>query len=67
MGQVVSLQGIQVRKPRKLLQALQLFSEKNIDWSDALIAAEMLVEGRVQIYSYDKDFDRVAGIERIEP
>jgi len=38
----------------------------NIDFSDALIAAEMLHGGYTEIYSYDRDFDRVTGVGRVE-
>jgi predicted nucleic acid-binding protein len=46
---------------------LALFAEENIDFSDALIAAEMLTSGYTEIYSYDRDFDNVLEIERVEP
>lgn len=67
VGQVVTLKGVRLQARGKLLQALALFAEKNIDFSDALIAAEMLIRGYTEIYSYDRHFDRVSGVKRAEP
>jgi len=44
-----------------------LFADLDIVLSDALIAVEMLRAGREEIYSYDRDFDRVPGMRRVEP
>jgi predicted nucleic acid-binding protein len=67
VGQVVALKGVWLQERGKLLQALALFAEKNIDFSDALIAAEMLTRGYTEIYSYDRHFDKLAEVERVEP
>jgi predicted nucleic acid-binding protein len=64
---VVTLKGVRLRERGKLLQALALFAEKNIDFSDALISAEMLARGYTGIYSYDRDFDKAPEVERVEP
>ncbi|NJN83519.1 MAG: PIN domain-containing protein [Caldilineaceae bacterium] len=47
--------------------AISLLLEQNIDFSDALIAAEMIEEGVTEILSYDRDFDRISQIERVTP
>ncbi len=47
--------------------ALNYYGEYPVDFSDALIAAEMIHGGQAEIYSYDRDFDRLMGIKRIEP
>lgn len=52
-------------KPR-VLRALTLFAEHNVDYSDALIAAELADES-MAIYSFDRDFSRLPDVERIEP
>jgi predicted nucleic acid-binding protein len=64
---ILSLRGIRLRDRAVIFRALGLFAEKNIDFSDALIAAEMLTSGYTEIYSYDRDFDNVLEIERVEP
>ncbi|HHH40551.1 MAG TPA: type II toxin-antitoxin system VapC family toxin [Chloroflexi bacterium] len=63
----LGLEGLEMRDRATAIQALHLFADRNIDFSDALIAAEMLQTGQAEIYSYDRDFDRIAGIRRVEP
>jgi hypothetical protein len=38
-----------------------------LDWTDAFISAQMLSAGQEEIYSYDRDFDRVEGLTRLNP
>lgn len=47
--------------------ALDLFVEKNVKWSDALIAARMFEWGCVEICTFDSHFDRIRGIIRHQP
>ena len=47
--------------------ALDLFVDKNIKWSDALIAARMFEWGYREICSFDLHFDRIEGIVRRQP
>ncbi len=63
------------RLPRKLLprnkslyyQAFDLYVTKNISFADAFNAAYMLAEKVPNIYSWDRDFDKIEGIVRLEP
>ena len=64
---VISLRGIKMTRKSLVRDALHLYVEHRIDFSDALIAAEMLHGGYAEVYSYDRDFDRVAEVERVEP
>ena len=47
--------------------ALDLFVDKNIKWSDALIAAKMLRWNYKSICTFDKHFDRLTDLEKIDP
>ena len=47
--------------------AFDLFSRLAIDFEDACLAALIESRGERRLYSYDRDFDRVAGLERQEP
>ncbi len=40
---------------------------KNIDWTNAFVGAQMLSAGQQEIYSYDRDFDRIIGLTRLKP
>ncbi|MFN3761729.1 MAG: PIN domain-containing protein [Anaerolineae bacterium] len=64
---LLTLKGVRGVRREVLLQALDIFTECNVDFSDALIAAEMLWTGQEEIYSYDRDFDRISGLRRLEP
>lgn len=64
---LLALKGVHVTRREVLLQALDIFADFNVDFSDALIAAEMLWTGLAEIYSYDQDFDRMPGLRRLEP
>jgi predicted nucleic acid-binding protein len=50
-----------------VLGALDLFAATRLDFGDALIAAEMALSDADTLYSFDRDFDRLAGLKRREP
>ena len=50
-----------------ILIALNLYTEKNIDFIDAYNATLLKKERIKDVYSYDKHFDRISGLNRIEP
>ena len=64
---LISLDGVRVEAKGSVLAALGLFREKPIDFVDAYNAVWMQEADVKNIYSYDKDFDRLAGVERHEP
>ena len=65
--QLLALDHLTMRDKARFWSALDLFEDRRIDFSDALIVAETRQEGLDAIYSYDRDFDRVASLDRIEP
>ena len=50
-----------------ILSALTLYSEKNIDYIDAYNALVLKDECIEELYSYDKDYDRIDWLTRLEP
>lgn len=50
-----------------LLLATQKFESKNIDFIDAYNYALLIKKKIGKIYSYDRDFDKLEGVKRIEP
>jgi len=50
-----------------ILSALILYSEKNIDYIDAYNALILKENGIEELYSYDKHYDRVDWLTRLEP
>jgi predicted nucleic-acid-binding protein len=64
---IIGLQGLRLSDKEMSLNALDIYVDKKIDWSDAFMAGQMLQRGITEIYSFDKHFDRIDGIIRIEP
>lgn len=64
---LLKLKGLRVANKEVFLRALVLFAEKNISFTDAYIAVQMERSGVEELYSYDRDFDRVERVKRIEP
>lgn len=64
---VLNLRGLRFSSKEAARQAFQFYAAKNLDWTDAFVAAQMLAKGRTQIYSYDRDFNKVPGISWLEP
>ncbi|MGB9697915.1 MAG: PIN domain-containing protein [Thermodesulfobacteriota bacterium] len=50
-----------------LVDALVLYARKNIDFIDAFNAVFMRYHGLREIYSYDKDFEMIEDLQRLEP
>ena len=55
--------------PRKdiILNALNVYSEKNIDYIDAFNAMILKDKKIEELYSYDPHYDRIEGLTRLEP
>jgi len=49
-----------------ILSALVLYSEKNIDYIDAYNALTLKEKGIEELYSYDKHYDRIDWLTRLE-
>ena len=64
---ILELHGLRYTNKKVAKDALRLYVEKNFDWTDAFVAAQMLAQKKIEIYSYDRDFDKIEGITRLEP
>jgi predicted nucleic acid-binding protein len=65
---LVEARGMRLPHKELYLSALDIFAtEPRLDFPDALCVAHMRASGTRTIVSYDRDFDRVSGIDRIEP
>jgi predicted nucleic acid-binding protein len=67
LNALLRLPGFVVQQRESVLRALTLYGASNLDFGDAMIAASMLTDGVDALYSYDRDFDKLTGIQRIEP
>lgn len=65
---LLSLRGLRMPQKGVCLAALDLYgSSPFLDFEDALAVAHMEQQGLAEIISYDRDYDRIAGIRRTEP
>ena len=64
---ILALQGLKLSYKRIYFRALQLYRDHNIDFEDAMSAASMERQGIDELYSYDRDFDEIETVSRIEP
>ena len=64
---LLSLSGLKLAHRKVYLRALDLYATYPIDFEDAVVVAQMERQGVTDLYSYDRDFERVPGITRLEP
>ncbi len=67
LGPILELPGLRLIDEQAVLRALRLFVEEPIDWVDAYHATLLESRGEAQLYSFDRDFDRIPGLVRMEP
>ena len=66
LSDIVSLPGLTTPDRDVYLSALATYAATHVDFVDALNAAHALNRGGV-IVSFDKDYDRLPGVSRVEP
>jgi predicted nucleic acid-binding protein len=64
---LIDLPGIRMNGKPLLREAMRIFVDANVSFADAYHAALMNDQGVSEVISFDKDFDRIAGIRRTEP
>lgn len=64
---VLANPGLRIDHKRSILQALRRWEQSNIDFEDCLSVEHVIRQRLDAIYSYDRDFDRVPEIRRLEP
>jgi predicted nucleic-acid-binding protein len=67
IGAFLRCDGLQVEQADLIQEALSLYHKENLDFADALMASTALRKGPLSIFSFDRQFNRVEGIERLEP
>lgn len=64
---VIDLPGVLLPGKRRLRRAFHLYVEHNIPFADAFHAAVAEEGNPVTVVSFDRHFDRIPGLDRIEP
>jgi len=67
LARLLILPGLKLPHRQVCLRALDLYAKHPLDFEDCLSLAHMEQQNLTQLYSYDRGFDRVAGIHRLEP
>jgi predicted nucleic acid-binding protein len=68
LAALLELPHLRAHNRRILLRALDIFAvSPRLDFGDAMIVATMERRQANTVYSYDRDFDRVPGVNRQEP
>ena len=64
---IVTTESLHIPEKDIIAEALVLYSRTNVDYIDAYNAVFMKYHGVDEIYSYDRAFDAIEGIKRVEP
>lgn len=65
---ILTLRGLRLPQKRVYIRALDLYAAAPfLDFEDALAVAHMERQGVTEIVSYDRDFDLVPELQRVEP
>lgn len=64
---IVTTESLHIPEKDIIAEALVLYSRKNVDYIDAYNTVFMKYHGVDEIYSYNRDFDAIEGIKRVEP
>ena len=64
---ILNTPNLQVKNQKILMEAVLLYSNKAIDFIDAYNAVSMKHDKLEKLYSYDKDFEGIEFVKRLEP
>ncbi len=64
---VLGLEGVESADKQALQMALVLYRDRNVDFVDAFLAAKAIRDGTGEVYTFDRDFDRLPGVKRRDP
>ena len=67
LRKLILIQSFRIDHKQSVLLALERWKSSNLDFEDCLSAEHVRREGLDGIYSYDRDFDHIPGIRRLEP
>lgn len=65
---ILSMRGLLINGKSDVMRALEIAEAfPELDFEDCLIAAEMMEDGIAELYSFDRGFEGVPGVIRLEP
>ncbi len=67
LEKILNTQNLDCPNREIIINALAAYEEKNIDYIDAYNAFILKMKGIDEVYSYDRHYDRIKWMKRIEP
>jgi uncharacterized protein len=67
MLDIIRMPSVRVEQPRLISRAFEVAIEQNIPFADGYNAAFMELNDLSEVYAWDRHFDRIDSISRIEP
>ncbi len=64
---ILNTENLECENKEVILHALAVYEEKRIDYIDAYNACSMRIKEIYELYSYDKHYDRLNWMKRLEP
>ena len=64
---LLTLRGLKLSGREVYLRALDVYATSDLDFEDAIAVAHMERHQLSEIYSYDRHFDQMSGLTRLEP
>lgn len=64
---LLNLKNLTIKNKEIIERAINIYSKTNIDFIDAFCAATSLKAKIDYVCSYDKDYDKIEGVRRVEP
>jgi len=64
---ILTIDSLKIPYKNSIISALEIYTKNIIDFEDALLIANARRLDSKEIYTYDKEFDKVKGIKRLEP
>jgi len=64
---ILDLPGVKLTQKRLYRRVFELFTSHALGFADAYHAALLEHRGQSRLISYDREFDRVTGLQRLEP
>ena len=67
MEPIIAMRGLRLPNKGRYKRVFDLYCSTRLGFADAYNTAYMEARGVTEVYSYDTDFDRVEGVQRVEP
>ncbi|OGM27709.1 hypothetical protein A3D00_00440 [Candidatus Woesebacteria bacterium RIFCSPHIGHO2_02_FULL_38_9] len=64
---IIRIRGIRIPDKSLIVKALQILAEYRLDFEDCILISHMWKKKSKDIYSYDRGFDKISSIKRLEP